>query len=150
MLRSTTYTTHCHCTVGHYHPQGHQTRISGLEPPLSNETSVKHQFRFKCSFWPRSCSLCPFSRYSASPTHCTWFQWACEWGGVVVALQCLYNCAYWHANIYLPPWTCNITDMRASAVATGHWFPVDSECRIILSLWFGNQRMEDFCNNSKS
>jgi len=57
-----------------------------------------------------------------------WMRWSCSCITVFVNLY-LLTCKYISA-----PWTCNITDMRAWAVATGYWCPVDSECGIILSL----------------
>jgi len=53
---------------------------------LSSEKSAKHHFWSNYSLWPWSCSLYPFGQWSACPTHWIWFRWACEWGGVVVAL----------------------------------------------------------------
>ena len=42
MLCSTTYTTHCHCTVCHCHPQGHDTQFLRLEHPhpVKNQQNI--------------------------------------------------------------------------------------------------------------
>jgi len=44
---------------------------------------------------------------------------------MVFVQLCLLTCKY--ISLYQPPQTCNITDMRAWAAATGHWWTVNVE-----------------------